>query len=53
MQWVVTNLPIKVIEGINLHSKLSKNIFYKIFGNEDLIQSNYKRNINYQGTDLN
>ena len=29
--------PKKVIEGINLHSKNSENIFYKIFGNSKLI----------------
>ncbi len=32
------NSPKKVIEGISLHSKLSKDVYYKIFGNEDLIQ---------------
>ncbi len=29
--------PNKVIDGINLHSKLSDNVRYKIFGNKDLI----------------
>ena len=31
------NSPNKVIEGISLHSKTSKNVQYKIFGNEKLI----------------
>ena len=31
------NSPNKVIEGISLHSKTSKNVEYKIFGNEKLI----------------
>ena len=31
------NSPSKVIEGISIHSKISKNIKYKIFGDEDLI----------------
>ena len=29
--------PKKIIEGINIHSKKAKNIFYKIFGNKNLI----------------
>jgi len=32
------NSPEKVINGINLHSKNSKNIFYKIFGDTDKIK---------------
>ena len=32
------NSPKKVIEGIKLHSKDSKDIYYKIFGNKNLIQ---------------
>ena len=31
------NSPSKIIEGISIHSKVSKNIKYKIFGNIDLI----------------
>ena len=31
------NSPNKVIEGISIHSKISKNIYYKIFGNKSLI----------------
>ena len=31
------NSPSKVIEGISIHSKESRNIRYKIFGNKDLI----------------
>ena len=31
------NSPDKVIEGISLHLKSSKNIEYKIFGNKELI----------------
>ncbi len=32
------NSPDKVIEGISLHSKSSKHVSYKIFGNENLIK---------------
>ena len=32
------NSPKKVIEGIKLHSKDAKDIYYKIFGNKNLIQ---------------
>ena len=35
--------PIKVIEGISLHSKSSKNINYKIFGDENLIKPLIKK----------
>jgi glycerol-3-phosphate acyltransferase PlsX len=31
------NSPQKIIEGIELHHKKSKNIFYKLFGNKNLI----------------
>ena len=31
------NSPQKIIDGIELHSKKSENILYKIFGNQDLI----------------
>ena len=35
--------PNKVIEGINIHSKKAKNIFYKIFGNKNLIDPIIKK----------
>ncbi len=35
--------PNKVIEGINIHSKKTKNIFYKIFGNKNLIDPIIKK----------
>ena len=38
------NSPNKVIDGINIHSNKSQNIFYKIFGNENLINPIIKRN---------
>ena len=31
------NSPKKVIDGINLHHQNSKNVFYKIFGNSEII----------------
>ena len=31
------NSPKKIIDGINLHHQESKNVFYKIFGNSELI----------------
>ena len=31
------NSPKKVIDGINFHHQKSKNIFYKIFGNSEII----------------
>ena len=31
------NSPLKVIDGIQLHHKNSKNVFYKIFGDKKLI----------------
>ena len=36
--------PNKVIEGINIHSKISQNIVYKIFGNKNLIDPIIKKN---------
>ena len=45
------NSPEKVIKGIALHSKNSKNIFYKIFGDENLLNpliNKYFKNKNYQ-----
>ena len=36
------NSPKKIIDGIELHNKKSKNIFYKIFGDEKKIQENLK-----------
>ena len=32
------NSPKKVIKGIEIHNKNSKNIFYNIFGNKKLIE---------------
>ncbi len=37
------NSPNKVIEGISLHSKISKNVIYKIFGNSNLINPLIKK----------
>ena len=37
------NSPDKVIEGISIHSKSSENIFYKIFGDKNLIISLIKK----------
>ena len=33
------NAPIKVIDGIELHSKDSENIFYNIYGDQDIISN--------------
>ena len=33
------NSPSKIIKGISLHQKNSKDIFYKIFGNKNLINT--------------
>jgi len=33
------NSPAKIINGINLHSQNNKNVFYKIFGNTDIIKN--------------
>ena len=33
------NSPTKIIKGINLHSQSNKNVFYKIFGNTDIIKN--------------
>ena len=30
------NSPLKIIDGIELHHKKSKNVFYKIFGNKNI-----------------
>jgi len=32
------NAPLKIIDGIELHNKKSKNVFYKIFGNKNIIE---------------
>ena len=37
------NSPDKVIEGINIHSKSTSNVKYKVFGNENLIQPLIKK----------
>ena len=38
------NSPSKIIEGIKLHSSKSNNIFYKIFGNKDIIKKQIEKN---------
>ena len=35
--------PKKIIDGINDHNKKSKNIKYLIFGNKDVISTNYTK----------
>ena len=35
--------PNKIIQGIYLHSSKTKNIFYKIFGNKNLIEHEIKK----------
>ncbi len=46
------NSPEKVIKGIEIHSSVSKNIFYNIFGNQELISPLIKKtklsDINYK-----
>tara|TARA_Y100000590_G_scaffold366036_1_gene425191 strand:- start:864 stop:1871 length:1008 start_codon:yes stop_codon:yes gene_type:complete len=37
------NSPKKIIDGIKLHSNKSKNVFYKIFGNKEIIQNELSR----------
>ena len=32
------NAPNKIIDGIDLHNKNSKNIYYRIFGNQEIIE---------------
>ena len=32
------NAPNKIIDGIDLHNKNSKNIYYRIFGNKEIIE---------------
>ena len=39
------NSPLKIIDGIQLHHKKSKNVFYKIFGNENIIDPIIKKKI--------
>ena len=31
------NAPQKIIDGIDLHAKNSKNVYYKLFGDKDII----------------
>ena len=41
------NAPKKIIDGIELYSKNNKNIYYKLFGYENIILENLKnKNIN-------
>ena len=37
------NAPQKIIDGIELHQKESKDIFYKIFGNKNIIEPIIKK----------
>ena len=37
------NAPQKIIDGIELHQKKSKDIFYKIFGDRNLIEPLIKK----------
>ena len=39
------NSPLKIIDGIELHHKKSKNVFYKIFGNKNIIEPIIKKKI--------
>ena len=39
------NAPQKIIDGIELHQKKSKDIFYKIFGDRNLIEPLIKKSI--------
>ena len=39
------NSPLKIIDGIQLHHKKSKNVFYKIFGNKNIIDPIIKKKI--------
>ena len=41
MQWGVITHQIKIIDGIILNHKLNKNIFYKIFGDQNKINRSY------------
>ena len=38
------NAPQKIIDGIELHSNKSKNTFYKIFGDSEIIQNLISKN---------
>ena len=35
--------PKKIIDGIELHHSTNKNVFYKLFGNENMIQEILKK----------
>ena len=39
------NAPLKIIDGIELHHKKSKNIFYKIFGDKGIIEPIIKKKL--------
>ena len=32
------NSPSKIIEGISIHNKISDNVYYKVFGDQNLIE---------------
>ena len=40
------NAPDKIIDGIELHNKSSENIFYKIFGDKNIIDPIIKKKNN-------
>ena len=46
MQWVVITHQIKTINGIIFNHKSNKNIFYKIFGDENKINNLIGNKIN-------
>ena len=37
------NAPLKIIDGIELHHKKSKKVFYKLFGNQNIIEPIIKK----------
>ena len=39
------NAPLKIIDGIELHHKKSKNVFYKIFGDKGIIEPIIKKKV--------
>ena len=46
------NSPKKVIDGILLHHKKSKDIFYKIFGDKNLIEKYIPKNFDKNNFDI-
>ena len=45
--------PKKVIDGISLHQKSSKNIFYQLFGDKNLIEPLLPKNLNKENCVIN